>query len=480
MPPVKKNADGLDPLTLVGVLPPIDGGEENLLRKDAWLQPLRAEFALWSNPAPAPQLTDRVELIWDNDEDNPVHTKLFKGPLTDDDLPGLWLEVPVDKLTEGVHSIYYRVFSWNASAVPRASEPVNVTIDKTPPILAGDRRLVFPATVLPPNKITAQYLDDPANADQVVATLPDYIGKKVGDVISWFWEEFPHSDRPVDSLTLDSSSVGQPIRIAFKGDMLRALKNGLWYATCRVSDRAGQEVTSLHVLLELNILPPPLRLPPRVKEASGSLLDPTFYGVAGVTVVIPRQDDEGEGRKREVFWRGYGPMGFHHALQPTPANPSEFAIPAAAIPSNMAAGRVVEITYRVEGDAKESDPLKLRVSTIAANKFPQIDCPQAARGNPLLLSRGAVSAQGAELTLERWVYQVAGQLINIWLTSASLPDEWVREAAPVALGTHRARIPKALLDRLPLNALLAVHVSVSFDGGDSYVPFSRRDIRILA
>lgn len=471
-------ASNLAPLTLVGVLPPIAGGDENLLPKDAWLQPLRCLLEMWSDSAPRPGTFDRVQLIWDGDSANPVDEKHFEGPTVDP--ADLWLEVPVDKLGEGLHSIYYQVFSWNGTPEPRRSDPVNVTVDKTPPILAGDKRLVFPPAVSPPNKITAQYLNDPANADQVIATLPDYAVKKVGDEISWYWEEFPYSELLVDRLTLDPSTVGLPLRLAFKGDMLRERGNGLRYATCRVRDRAGHEVTSLHVLLEANILPPPLRRPPSVREASGTSLDPSFYGNTGVTVVIPRQDDEGEGRQREVFWRGYGAMGFHHALEPKPSNPSEFMIPAAAIPSNMGTGRVVDITYQVQGDAKESDPLKLRVSTIPASKFSQVDCPQAARGNPLKLSRGAVAPEGAGLTLSVWVYQEPRQLINIWLTSASLQDEHVRVAWPVTPGTNRASVPKAFLERLPLNAVFSVRVSVSFDGGDSYLPFPSRDIQVLA
>lgn len=470
----------LAPLVIVGVLPPIEGGEDNLLPKDAWLNPLRVEFELWSDHSTLPGVFDRVQLIWDGDEAHPVHEKQFDGPYTEEDLADLWLEVPASRLSEGGHTIFYKVWSWNQSPIPRVSDPVNVTIDKSPPVLAGDRKLVFPPAIVPPNEITARYLNDPANSDQVLATLPDYAVKKVGDVIRWYWEEFPNSQHLVDSLTLAPGNVGQPLRLPLKGDMLRERGNGPRYATCRVRDRAGHEVTTVHVPLDVNILPPPLRRPPSVKEAPGTVLDPQFYGVTGVTVVIPRQDDEGEGYKREVFWRGYGDMGFHHAPEPRPSNPSEFAIPAAAIPSSIGTGRVVEITYRVEGDAKESEPLKLRVSTIPSSKFPLVDCPQAARGNPLKLSRSAVGSEGAGLTLAAWVYQAPTQYINIWLTSASLPDEPVRVAWPVSQGINRATLPKTYLNRLPLNAIFAVRVSVSFDGGDSYLPFLSRDIQVLA
>lgn len=478
--PVDEPNASLAPLVIVGVLPPIEGGEDNLLPKDAWLNPLRVTFELWSDHSTRPGAFDRVQLIWDGDEGKPIHEKQFDGPYTEEDLADLWLEVPASRLSEGVHTIFYKVWSWNQSPIPRVTEPVNVTIDKSPPVLAGDRKMAFPEAVVPPYKITAQYLSDPANSDQVLATLPDYAVKKVGDVISWYWEEFPNSQHLVDSLTLDPGNVGQPLHLPLKGDMLRERGNGLRYATCRVRDRVGHEVTTLHVLLDVNILPPPLRKRPSVKEATGTVLDPLFYGVSGVTVVIPRQDDEDLGLKREVFWRGYGELGSHHALEPDPGNPREYPIPPAAIVPNIGAGRVAAITYRVEGDAKESDPLRLTVSTIPASKFSQIDCPDAARGNPLKLSRSAVSPEGTELRLAAWVYQAPTQYINIWLTSASLPDEPIRTAWPVIRGINRATLPKTYLERLPLNAVLAVHVSVSFDGGDSYLPFPSLDIQVLA
>lgn len=222
-----------------------------------------------------------------------------------------------------------------------------------------------------------------------------------------------------------STLVGDnPLMLTFSGQMLRDRGNGPRYATYRVRDRAGNEsLPSANVRLQVNIQPPPLRKHPTVKEAQNGpgtgVLDPRLYGVSGVTVVIPKQEDEDKEFKREVFWKGNGEEGSHHALLPNPSNKSEFLIPAKAIPPNIGAGRIVEIIYTVDtaGSRPEpSDPLKLTVKPIAVQDFnPPIDCPLAARGTPLKLKLASVPDDGTPLVLQPWVYQAQTQLINIWL-----------------------------------------------------------------
>ncbi|WP_085717580.1 hypothetical protein [Pseudomonas sp. B28(2017)] len=168
--PFNRLAASLEPLRIIGVLPPIPGGETNLLPKDAWLQALRVEFDLWSEPAPAEDATDVIQLIWDRDEANPVDTKSFPGPITEGNREDFWLEVPVSKLSEGVHSLYYRLLPWNGSP-PRTSEPVDVTIDKPPPRLnQTNDLLLFPAEILR-DGVTDAYLKRPENNDQVKAGI---------------------------------------------------------------------------------------------------------------------------------------------------------------------------------------------------------------------------------------------------------------------------------------------------------------------
>jgi hypothetical protein len=292
----------------------------------------------------------------------------------------------------------------------------------------------------------------------------------------------------VDTLTLELSDIGNPLMLTFSGQMLRDRGNGPRYATYRVRDRAGNEsLPSANVRLQVNIQPPPLRKHPTVKEAQNGpgtgVLDPRLYGVSGVTVVIPKQEDEDKEFKREVFWKGNGEEGSHHALLPNPSNKSEFLIPAKAIPPNIGAGRIVEIIYTVDtaGSRPEpSDPLKLTVKPIAVQDFnPPIDCPLAARGTPLKLKLASVPDDGTPLVLQPWVYQAQTQLINIWLTDSNSREEYIRSAYPVVTGVNRAMLPKTFLQGVRINSIFAVHVSVSFDGGDSYLLFPTQDMQLL-
>ncbi|RON11635.1 hypothetical protein [Pseudomonas frederiksbergensis] len=460
-----------------GLLEDVPGGDPNLLPQAKTDDDLKVWFELWANSDPS--LGDEsVELFFD---DGHADIRVWDAPI---EVSDRFVTLPQRMLrgNDGQHRLRYEVTGYNGEADD--SLELVISLDTTAHVLATDSRLIFPPEVSPPpKKITAAYLADPANSDQVEAKLPDYNEKKVGDVITWYWEEFPDSEDVVDTLTLDPTNIGHPLLLSFKGDMLRDRDNGMRYATYRVRDRAGNESTpSANVRIQVEILPPPLRRHPTVEEAQNgvgtAVLDPLFYGVSGVTVMIPRQDDEGQGHKREVYWRGYGDLGSHHALEPAPSDPSRFPIPATAIPANIGANRMVEVTYRVNGEP-ESDPLRLTVRAIAASKFMQIDCPQAARGSPLKLSRNAVPPGGTDLTLAAWVYQAQTQLINIWLTAASLPDETIRSAWPVTRGINRATLPKSYLERLSINSIFRVNVSVSFDGGDSYLAFPARDIQLL-
>ena len=114
--PSSQPETALPPPDVIGVLPPVPGGEENLLPKDAWLRPLRVEFGWWDDPAHLPGFADVVQLIWDDDEANPVAVKSYDESHYPDPPPDLWLEVPIARLEEGIHTLYYRLLPWNGSS----------------------------------------------------------------------------------------------------------------------------------------------------------------------------------------------------------------------------------------------------------------------------------------------------------------------------------------------------------------------------
>lgn len=466
-------------------LPDTPGGDPNLIPLSALAQPLKVTFPLWQNSMPSVNYPERVRIFLDNDQ--VAFKEWTVHPIQPDDL---FVEVPVDKLVnkQGARVLHYDAHNWSGDPEkPLQSSPITITIDNRPPVLASDSKLQFPLAIRPPARITARYLDDPANNDQVVATLPDYADKKVGDIIKWYWEVLPDGLDEVATWILEIDDIAKPLQLVFPGKVLRDRKNGPRHATYRVFDRAGNEsVLSSRETLEVDIQPPPLRRHPTVKEAQNGagtgVLDPQFYGVSGVTVVVPKQDDATPGDTLEVHWNGYGDLGSHHAPLPISSNDLQFHIPAKAIPANIGDGRIVEIRYTVAYSGLEpekSNPLKLTVKPIPVIKFTKINCPLAATGTPVKLKMSAVPAAGTGLTLGAWVYQADTQLINIWLTDANNRREDIRTAFPVTMGTNRATLPKTFLAGVPINSTFSVHVSVSFDGGDTYQPFPFLSIQLI-
>ncbi|MFW0758946.1 hypothetical protein ACN1C3_30250 [Pseudomonas sp. H11T01] len=484
--PFNEHTTDLSPPDIIGVLPAVPGGEDNLLRKDAWLVPLRVEFALWSDSAPNPGLFDTVQLFW-REEAEPVHQKKLEGVIPETEL---WLQVPVSKLDEGVHSLYYRVLPWNGST-PRESLPVNVTIDKTAPILATSSQLIFPSATLPPNQITAVYLADPAHEDQVLATLPDYTGKKVGDVITWYWERSPGGRDIADTKTLKLDDLGKAVQVSFKGDLLRRA-NGDYYGTYRVRDRAGNEtVLSSDVKLNVNIRPPTPRKFPTVKQATSTpsgtgVLNP-FLGTAGVTVVVASAevDPDEEVTVDFVGLGGESGIGSVTAVKPITPGGLEFAIPASIVAANIPVGgdgRKVEVRYWAGHDVQHSAVYTLTINELAGESFGTVNCPEAQIGSPATLSKSKVALSGANVEIDRWAYHEGTQRINVWAMASGVRTDFLKDApTPInASGKFTTPFPKDYVAPLPLNSTFTLYASVSFDQGHSYRSFKSMAMKLIA
>ncbi|WP_434572456.1 RHS repeat domain-containing protein [Pseudomonas sp. Z3-8] len=235
----EKNMVDLEPPTAVGVLPPIPGGEENLLPKDAWQWPLRIEFPLWSDAAPKDGKYDTVELIWDENEAEPVATKRWEGPLEPDSPPAdLWLEVPVAKLDEGIHRVYYQLHPWNSST-PRRSVPIKVTIDKTPPQLAFNNVVLIDPTIVE-DGLSQQYLID--NNGIVAVSVPTYLEPAPGDRIVCAWKNEDNGQQREVSRTLTKDDYEEfQFQLEFDEALIRDMGDGPRSISYRVFDRAGNE-----------------------------------------------------------------------------------------------------------------------------------------------------------------------------------------------------------------------------------------------
>lgn len=249
-----------DPAPLVDIA----GGETNLLHRTAWSDPsnpLKVTFDSWENSAPTETDPEYIRIYLDGIQ---IGEKKWSAPIGPNDL---FVPIGADKLPSGEHSLTYVVTIW--SCTHQGSDPFTITVDKDAPLLNTISQPQFPASSLPPNQITAAYLADPANEDKVLATVPIYNAIKVGDVITWYWENSPTGQTIAGSWTLGLDDLSKPLRVSFSGDVLRSSGNGGRFASYRVRDRAGNESPlSSNVALDVSIRPPIRRGFPKVSEAT--------------------------------------------------------------------------------------------------------------------------------------------------------------------------------------------------------------------
>ncbi|MBT2341802.1 MULTISPECIES: hypothetical protein [Pseudomonas] len=462
----------LSPPDIIGVLDPAPGGEENLLRKDAWLLPLRVEFELWSDAAPESGMTDTVRLFWKGEK---VDEKFLQGPIQNADL---WLRVPAAKLDEGVHPLYYQVVPWNNST-PRECVPVNVTIDKTPPILAADSELVFPSEVLPPNKLTAHYLE--LNNDEVKANLPPYTTPRPWDRITWYWGATPGSQYQGGVIELDDQNYADPLEVTIPGDVIRDRGDGWRYVWYEAQDRAGNlSLRSEPVELEVAATPIPRTLPPcSVKEAPGGsssgVLKP-LDAVNGVTVIIPSEAVIYDGEGVFVQWAEPGTVGAFRTDSPNPAGSRDYKIPSDKIAQHL--GKTISVIYEVFEpgivEPHKSNNYSLRVEELTG--LPTVQCDKVSGGR---LSLASIAAGGyASFTLARWTFMAVDQYLTIEVRGVDSSNQLVRipvltesPVPEVAQTIPAGRISKSDLQGFKIGGGLEVRVSVSFDARQTWKSF---------
>lgn len=469
------------PATLPAPLPDVAGGETHLLPRSAWSDtgnPLKVTFPAWENSSPSDKHHERIRVLLGQIE---VATKEWSAPIAPDDL---FVTIPSEKLPAGEHLLTYIVTVW--TQVDQGSFPFTITVDKEAPLLVAQANaLVFPPEVA--SAITSSYLA--AHDDQVLASIPAYTDKKVGDVITWYWEASPQGSEAAGSLTVTADNLSAPLQAAFLGDVLRARENGERFATYRVSDRAGNESTlSTAVKLSVAIRPPEARRHPTVKQIAGSAasgtLDP-LRNQAGVTVVVPAEHiDPGEVVTVDFIGQGgENGLGSITGVQPISAGGLEFAISPALLAANIPVnndGRKVSIYYWAGADVQHSEVYTLNLSALNNAQLPRINCKQAQTGSPATLSKNAVPSSGANLELPEWPFQATGQLMKVWADAAGTRTYFQDGTSLSTKGTFRSLLPKSYVQARTLNTSIKVGVSVSFDRGASYFDFQTLSLKILA
>lgn len=462
----------MPPPKIDGLLPDVPGGETNLLPEALTHTDLKVWFTVAENSHPE-IAEETVELFVDGNP-NAMVTRRWNQPIENTDR---YLEIPQAWLrnNDGEHLFNYRVTIFNGASADSFDLPL--TLDTQQPLLAADSKLIFPPEVLPPNQLTARYLEA---EDKVRVFLPPYITPKVGDVITWYWGRSPSDTTIGRTKTLTVSDHDQPLFIDIEGDWIRAQGDGDRYVWYTVTDRAGNPPNGQSAVerLIVNAQPVPRVLPPpKVVEASGSgwpangTLNPV-NATNGVKVILNPTSVIYPDEVPQVKWGNEGTLGYHLA-DPITSGAWEYEIPKPFMAPHF--GKVIPVNYLFrdnKGRLHESATYTLTVSQYPKDR---LAAPQCAEGSPLSLA--SVPPEGASITMIAWPFIAAGQRVMIWVegqedSTGQFINQIVLDKHEVVATTGivkgQALVPRAFLAKIRLNTSLVVKAYVSFDNGQTW------------
>lgn len=465
----------LIPPTVPKLVPDVEGGRSNTVEFRATYLPLRVEFKQWANSHP--EIEDEyLSLYWN---DQLVEKKTFSQPIRPEEL---FIMVPVDKLIEGPHRLHYEVVIYTDHLA--TSRPLDIYIDKTPPMLdPDDDRLGLPEYVIREG-VTEEYLK--ANDDELVGTVPPILGAEPGDVVKWFFSDDPVGQHMVDMMTLTQAhietrgtqSISKPIELIFPGNFIRQAGNGVRFVRYEVQDRAGTAPQrALARSLMADPSPPPRELPPpRIKEALGSdyfsTLDPA-KAASGVTFVIPDDADIRPNETVTIFCGEPGTLGGYSTSTPITPGAREYLIPRVHIPPHM--NSRAELYYQIDKPDVPPSPSHY-VTVRRIEGLPIVQCSDIRNGALNLRSMG----DHATFTLDDWSFRHTSQYVNAWIEGVDRRNPSVEITLPIATGLKvpteagmmvLGTVTKTDLLKLAINYQFRVSVEVSFDDKVSWLPF---------
>jgi hypothetical protein len=474
------------PWTRPEPLPDVPGGETHLLPRSAWadpLNPLRVEFKPWYDSPPPIPGTERVDIFLGNNEGNIIGTRTWTLPMSPADY---FIEITADKLSLGEQQISF--IMTNYLGVSARSFPYTVTVDKQEPVLSASSQLKFPDAVLPPNKLTARYLEQ--NNDEVKADVPAYTTPRPWDCITWYWGANAGNQELGGTVELDDQNFSRPVSITIPGQLIRDRRDGFRYMWYQVQDRAGNlSLRSDPVELDVAATPIPRTLPPiKVNGATGGSASGTLNpsnAINGATVVIPIDADIYDGEPVFVQWGEPGSPGAYRTSTPTTPDSDEYRIPVDKVSHHIA--KTLMVRYEVV-EPGVVDPHNSQAYTLRVEMFggpPTIQCDRVSGGK---LSLASIAAGGfANFTLERWTWMATDQFITVTVVGVDTNNQSltipVLTASPVPEVAQRisvGRISKTDLQRYKLNFGIEIRCSVSFDGKQSYQAFPKLTPTLVA
>ena len=408
--------------------------------------------------------------VWPSAEDGYTYQLVFddvrvppEKPILESDKPGdvLNVDIPVELLVEGFHTVAYRVYSPNTE-IENFSATTQIQIDKTAP---GAPEL---APILLPQEVQDGLTSDELEAMNNVlpGRIAGYTGMAAGDVIRTYWGTVEGPE-----VVVDANDMGlKRVMVDFPRVLLEQIGDGQHAVHYRVTDLAGnvsQDSEKVTVELKLSVVTPlPL---PTILEAENDILDPA-NAPNGATVVIADSANLRQGDTVNLSWNG--PNGSDQKEKSITQDDAGKALSVvfarALVDAND--GQTVAVSYQViraNGTSQDSEVYSVRVMSASVLPAPTMDTVQ----EDGVVNPGLIPEAGATV---RARYEVrAGDRVKVIWEGASRFETAEQEATG---GTELVfQLPKALITASAgAQATLSYQVSRGGNVRDS----ERRTLRV--
>lgn len=305
--------------------------------------------------------------------------------------------------------------------------------------------------------------------------VPIYPGIRVGDEVLVYGTRLaPGSglDRntvqyvKVDATHIASGRLEVPIAAKWLLDN-RGGAVSLRYQYAR-PDAAGSGVPLELTVSEALKLPTP-SVDRSVTAGGRDELNP-ILAINGAYITIPAEATVGD-RPVTAHWKGFGASGSHEEQTPSQLEPMKFMVPREVLPANF--GKTVEVTYEVSGQFSQPS-LELYIRHLTSH--PGIVCEKVQVGSPATLKRSDVPDAGLVVTLDPWSFISTRHLVRLWLVGVGIDEREILPVREVLAGEVtsgvKTRLLRTHLAGIATNAVFTLKSSVSFDEGNSTVPFN--------
>lgn len=286
---------------------------------------------------------------------------------------------------------------------------------------------------------------------------------------------------------LDASNIdSQKISVQFHQSDLNNFINDtlmITYQFSKTGNSATSQSRSIKVVKPLNLPLPAFDKDHVTPGNPGSGSSEAIFLTEGLPVSVPSEAETGSHNIEMCCEGGVAAQSFVLPAQAA----RDFTFPAAMVAANM--GHGCDIFYRIAQPAdgsrgEESARYRLTINKIPPTQFPAASC-QYATGTQLSLRQ--IATDTVIISLAKWGFMAAGQLVNVIISGTShtgvVTNEMVLDAHTVTnLDVGNAvtgTIKKSFFQSLKLQEQFSITSRVSFDQGETFIPFQATRLTLV-